>query len=149
VAFVAALVAVRIWVLSPVSVASASMEPSIATGDMVLVDHLSPRLTGWNRGDVVAFTSPQDHELTLKRIIGLPGDKVAIEDTVLLVNGRPVDEPYADNSHVDGLYVGPITVPAGGYYVLGDSRDGSIDSRAFGVVDAHDLVGRMLLRWSL
>jgi signal peptidase I len=149
IAVASVLVAARVWVLSPVTVASDSMEPTVSTGDTVLVDHLSPRLTGWRRGDVVAFSDPQNRELTLKRIIGLPGDQVAIEDAVLLVNGQRVSEPYADNSHEDGVYLGPVTVPGDGYYVLGDHRDGSIDSRVFGAVKRRDLVGRMVLRWSL
>jgi signal peptidase I len=147
--FVIVVLGTRFWVLTPVRVASASMEPSLRTGDTVLVDHLSARVTGWQRGDVVVFRSPQDGELTLKRIVGLPGDEVSIEDALLSVNGRRVQETYADLSHVDGLYVGPITVPPGGYYLLGDSRAGSVDSRSYGAVADRQLVGRMLLSWSL
>jgi signal peptidase I len=148
-AFGAVLVVLRSWALSPLGVTSGSMEPGVHPGDTVLVDRLSPRMTGWHRGDVVALHSPQDGRPMLKRIIGLPGDRVAIEDAVLVVNGARVREPYADNSHSDGLYFGPVTVPEGDYFMLGDSRSRSIDSRSFGPVRQDAVMGRMILRWSL
>jgi signal peptidase I len=143
-----AMVATRLWGVTPVQVSSDSMSPTISTGDTVLVERISTHWRTWHRGDVVTFRSPEDGQSALKRIVALSGDRLAIEDAVLVVNGRPVAEPYADRSHVDGLYVGPLTVPTGRLYLLGDSRNGSIDSRVYGAVPADAVTGRMLLRWS-
>lgn len=147
VALVAVALAVRALVLTPFTVGSGSMEPTVRTGATALVDRLTPRLRGWQPGDVVAFRSPADGALTLKRVVALGGQRVALEDTVLVVDGRPVDEPYAADRG-DGIYFGPVTVPEGSVFVLGDDRLASLDSRTFGPVPVDDLVGRLVGSWS-
>ena len=77
---------------------------------------------------------------------GLPGDTVGIEDALLVVNGRRVDEPYVDHDSIDSLYWGPVVVPDDAILVLGDARAISIDSREFGPVPGDRLVGRVLAR---
>ena len=148
VAAVAGIAVVRLAVLTPVTVSSGSMAPAVEVGDTVLLDRVTPRLRGWHRGDVVALREPEDGEVVLKRIIALPGETVAMEDTAIVVDGRRIPEPYADNSHLDGAYSPPVTVAPGAYYVLGDNRAESVDSRDWGPVGADALTGRLIASWT-
>jgi signal peptidase I len=153
-ALLASLAAVIAWVAEPVRIGSDSMRPTLLPGDHVLVDKVSPHGRDWRRGDRVAFHRPETGELVVKRVAGLGGDEVAIEDGVLLVNGHPVAEPYADPGAIDGVYFGPVRVPSGRVFVLGDNRGNSQDSRTFGPVPERDLEGRVVAvlwppsRWS-
>ena len=143
--------ALRLFILEPTSISSDSMRPTLDRGDVVLVDKLSPRL-GYrpDHGDLVTFTSPADSKPTLKRVVGVAGDRVRIDDGVLIVNNRKVPEPYVDQRTIDALYWGTITVPAGQAIVLGDQRAGSIDSRTYGPIPLTAIQGRALLRvWPL
>jgi signal peptidase I len=116
---------------------SGSMAPTIATGDLVLLRHAQDAV---HRGDVVAVENPSGNGLLVKRAVGLAGDAVSIEDGVLVVNGTPVCETI-DPVLIDGAWFGPETVPPDELFLLGDHRDGSIDSRAFGTVPTDLLVG--------
>jgi len=118
-------------------VGSDSMSPTIATGDLVLVRHAQDPV---HRGDVVAIEDPSGDAVLVKRAVGLGGDEVSIDDGVLVVNGTPVCETI-DPLLIDGVYFGPETVPEGGLFLLGDHRDGSIDSRTFGSLSTDRLVG--------
>jgi signal peptidase I len=133
-------------VVEPMRVSSGSMSPSYGPGDEVLVGKVGPTTHGGSRGDVVVLRSPPSGELMIKRVVALGGDRVGIEDGVLVVNGCRVAEPYVDRDRVDGTYFGPVRVPRGSVWVLGDARAGSVDSRLFGPVPLHAVVGRVLLR---
>jgi signal peptidase I len=126
-------------------VGSDSMAPTVPTGSLVLIVH-GP--TGVERMDVVAV-EPVDGQgpLLVKRAVAVGGDEIAIEDGVLVVNGRPVCEPEIDPALIDGQYFGPATVPPGQVFLLGDNRASSIDSRTFGTVPVEDVRGR--LEWRL
>ena len=127
-------------------VASASMSPTYELGDEVLVGKVALLAGTLQRGDVVVFHDPGTGALTLKRVAAVGGDELGIEDGILIVNGEPVHEPYLDLGSVDGAYFGPVQVPAGHVFVLGDARAGSVDSRTFGAVADDAIVGRVLLR---
>lgn len=120
-------------------VASDSMEPTAFAGDWIETESVS--MARLQRGDLVTFRSPVDGELLLKRAVALGGDEIAIEDGVLLVNGVTVVEPYVDPEDVDAWYFGPVRVPSGHVFVLGDNRGRSIDSRSFGAVPAAAIEG--------
>lgn len=127
-----------------VRVGSDSMTPTLSGGDLVLIGrwHGVP-----DRSDVVVVAWPSGHGAGLvKRVAGLAGDAVSIDDGVLMVNGTAVCEPWSDPSRLDGVWFGPITVPDGSVFLLGDERDGSVDSRSFGPVVEEDLTGVVLAR---
>ncbi len=143
---VGALGLVRATLVVPVRVDSASMEPTFAPGDVVLVSQRAPAVKDVGHGDLVVFRSPEDGRRTVKRVVGVGGDVLVLLDGVLTVNGAPVSEPYVDPDLVDGYYSATFTVPDGGVFVLGDNRTNSIDSRDYGPIDGSDLLGRVLLR---
>jgi signal peptidase I len=145
---IAGLVVVLVVVLlqfgEPMRVASSSMEPTLNSGDHVLIASRAYRSAGPGRGDLVVFKGP-DGPL-VKRVAAIAGDEVGIEDGQLVVNGRIVPEPAVDPNTVDGLYYGPVTVPPGSIFVLGDNRANSVDSRTFGPIRLDALVGKVELR---
>ena len=141
-----ALVLVRAVLAEPFRIDSGSMLPTLRAGDQVLVDKRAYRDALPRRGDLVVFHAPRTGDVTLKRAVGLPGDTVAIEDGVLVVNGRRQTEPYAAPDAIDSVYFGPERVGAEAVFVLGDNRADSIDSRAFGAVPRSDLMGEVRVR---
>jgi signal peptidase I len=130
-----------------------SMEPNLHNQELVLVDKWSYHFNQPERGDVIVFVAPpnpaQDY---IKRIIGLPGDVITIKDTQVIVNGTALDETYID-PHRQGNPFAPtsnLVVPQGAYFVLGDNRGGSSDSRDWGCVPQGNVIGRAaLVYWPL
>ncbi len=141
-----ALLAGAFLVVEPMRVSSASMSPAYGPQDEVLVAKVGLRARDPRRGDVIVVRAPPAGDLMIKRVAALGGDRVAIADGVLVVNGRRVEEPYVDHTRVDGTYFGPIRVRPDHVWVLGDARAGSVDSRAFGAVPEDAIVGRVLAR---
>lgn len=144
---VATVVVVRTQFLDIASVSSDSMAPTVCTGDTVLLARLHDG-RAVDVGDIVTFPSPQDGTSTIKRVVALGGQQVAIRDAELVVDEHQVDEPYVDHASIDGVYFGPVTVPDGSVFVMGDHRETSIDSRNYGPIRAADIDGRLLLRVS-
>jgi len=138
------VVIVRWQFLDVATVSSDSMAPTVCTGDTVLVARLDHTGTV-GVDDIVTFTSPQDGGQTIKRVVAVAGQSVAIHDAELVVDGRTVDEPYVDHASIDGVYFGTVTVPEGTVFVLGDHRETSIDSRAYGPIPTTVINGRLLL----
>jgi signal peptidase I len=130
--------------LRPGQVSGFSMTPRIDEDEYVLINALAYRLTTPQRGDIVAFKHERSApSVYLKRIIGVPGDRVKIERGAVSINGRQLTEPYV-RFHDDRSAPESI-VPRGAYYVLGDNRKNSDDSRAWGTVPAGDLIGRAVI----
>ena len=167
---------VTTYVVHPMTVPTPSMEPTILVGDRLLIDKFTirnsfktglpftPRHT-LERGDIVVFKYPKEPEvLYVKRTIGLPGETVEIRNKTVHIEGKPLDEPYKvhSDSYVypnRGRYhqgggdqrdnFGPITVPEDSYFVMGDNRDDSADSRYFGFLPRDHIVGSpLLVFWS-
>jgi signal peptidase I len=120
------------------------MEPTVPSGAILLIDKLTYLTRGPHRGDVVVATDPRTGESIVKRVVAVGGDSVGIEDGQLIVNGERVVEDYIDNADMDGFFTGPDVVPPGDVYLLGDNRDTSEDSRAFGTIDVDEIEGRVL-----
>lgn len=145
---VTGVVTARLTVCEPVRVSSGSMAPTVCTGDVVLMDRFRPT-RDLKVDDIVTFPSPTDGTEQIKRVVALSRQSVAIADAVLLVDGREVAEPYVDPASIDGVYFGPVTVPDGTVFVMGDDRELSVDSRTFGAIPVSDLDGRLLTTlWS-
>ena len=123
-----------------------SMEPTLHNGERLLVDKLTYRFREPQRGEIIVFRYPSDpRRRFIKRIIGLPGDRLEIRDNVVYLNGRPLDEPYIKGPTY-GEYP-PVTVKPGHFFVLGDNRNNSEDSRYedVGQVPRRNVGGRALL----
>jgi signal peptidase I len=121
-----------------------SMEPGLQDGDRILVEPWSEML-GYHRGDVVVMRYPLDQRVDyVKRIIGLPGDRIVLGDGRLWVNGELLTEPYVES--VDKAAFVATTVRPGFFFVLGDNRPRSSDSREFGQVSSGLVRGRVGLR---
>lgn len=122
-----------------------SMEPGLHNGQRLLVEKLSYRVRPPQRGEIVVFRYPLDpRRKFIKRIIGIPGDEIFIKDRRVYVNGLPLEEDYI-NGPTYGAY-GPAVVPPDSYFVLGDNRNNSDDSRFpdVGFVPRKNIVGRAL-----
>ena len=118
------------------------MEPRIRAGEFVLIDTLAYRLGPVRRGDVLAFRHAGS-EAYLKRVIGLPGEHLAVNHGIVLIDGRPLAEPYV--RYRDDRSASTVVVPADSYFVLGDNRSNSDDSRDWGFVPASAIIGKAWL----
>jgi signal peptidase I len=117
------------------------MEPRIDSDEYVLINALAFRFGKPRRGEIVAFHHERAGSAAyIKRIIGVPGDRISIRRGVVSVNGSVLDEPYV--LFRDARSFPDVVVPAASYYVLGDNRGNSEDSRAWGFVPASDVIGR-------
>lgn len=120
-----------------------SMLPTLQDGEFVLVDRVAYRLGAPERGDIVVFHFPLDPQQDLiKRVIGLPGDQIAVQSGVVSVNGQALQEPYIEAAP---LYTGNWVVPDGNLFVLGDNRNDSSDSHAWGMLPMEMIVGKSVL----
>jgi signal peptidase I len=128
----AVVLPVRTWVAEPVYVASPSMEPTLKTGTLLVLDKLTLIARAPRRGDVLSFRSPVADRDLLKRVIALPGETIEMREKVVFINGKELDEPYVVHSRagekLEGDSFAPLVVPAKSYFVLGDNRDESSDS---------------------
>jgi signal peptidase I len=120
-----------------------SMVPTLQDGEYVLVNRLAYRNKLPERGDIIVFTSPQTSDLDLiKRVIGLPGDRVRISSGVVQVNDQTLDEPYIAAAPI---YNGEWNVPEGNLFVLGDNRNDSSDSHAWNFLPVDNVIGKAIL----
>lgn len=129
------------------SIPSESMAPTLAVGDQVVVTHYFGGAP--ERGDIIVFRSPvQPNELLIKRVVGVPGDVVDSRLGRVRIAGRTLAEPYLLQQAASGA-IGSQEVPLDTYFVLGDNRDSSLDSRIWGVVPRSLIVGRArMILWS-
>lgn len=139
---------IRAFLFEPFVIPSRSMEQILEPGDRIIVSKLSYRVAEPERGDVIVFRYPPEPRLVyIKRVIGLPGETLEFRDGVLYVNNRPVGEPYLDGQVYTHDY-GPVSVPAGSFFVMGDNRNLSEDSRVWGTVPEENILGKaVVLFW--
>ena len=158
---------VRTFVVQAFKIPSGSMEPNLLIGDHLLVNKFvsAPTLSSLertllpidvvHRGDIIVFKHPKTPERDLiKRTIGLPGETIELRDRRVYVNGKPLDEPYARYLFPEGAgdlpqtdvrrHFGPLTIPDGQYFMMGDNRDNSEDSRYWGPLPRDYVKGKAL-----
>ncbi len=144
-----------VWqlLLQPHKVDGRSMEPTFCNTEMILTDKISYKFREPERYEVIVFQSPTKggREL-IKRLVGLPGDTVGLQNGKITVNGEPIDEPYLPSGLAtngsDWLREGESrSVPEGQYVAIGDNRDHSEDSRRFGLISREKLRGRVWIRY--
>ncbi len=144
---------IRGYLIQTFSIPSESMVPTLQIGDRILVNKQASDLSDLNRGDIVVFEKPEslasDLDHLVKRMIGLPGDTVEGRDGQVWINGAPLAEPWLPEGVTTDAF-GPVVVPEGEVFFMGDNRSRSQDSRVFGTVDADNIVGRVFFRiWPL
>ncbi|XHX79010.1 MAG: signal peptidase I [Stenomitos frigidus ULC029] len=142
---------IRTFVAEARYIPSGSMLPTLQINDRLIVDKLGYHFKDPQRGDVVVF-SPTDtlekqnfHDAFIKRVVGLPGDKVEVKGGRVFINDQPLRENYIAE---DAQYqYGPVTVPQDAYLVLGDNRNNSYDSHYWGFVPRDRIIGRAIVRF--
>ncbi len=130
------------------TVPSSSMETTIMTDDRIIGNRLSYLVGDPQRGDIIIFKNPDDKSvLYIKRLIGLPGERVEIRDNTVFIDGQALDEPYL-NVDTFGEF-GPYMVPEGAYFMMGDNRNDSADSRYWTNTYLYrdDIVGKAVFRY--
>lgn len=152
------IIPIRTFLIQPFYVKGASMEPNFYDKEYLIIDKLSYRMHEPQRGDIIVFKYPNDpKEYFIKRVIGLPGEKVQVkEGGVFIYNndhpqGYKLGESYiSDSIKTYAFNEETVTLNAGEYYVMGDNRNASKDSRSFGSVDKSYIIGRVMFRgWPL
>jgi len=164
---------IRAFVVQAFKIPSGSMLETLQIGDHLLVTKFAydVRLPSniWldttdgkvllktgdpERGDIVVFKFPEDETKDyIKRVIGLPGETIEIKDKVVYIDGEALDEPYTRHTKADMQPIrdnfGPYTIPEGRFFMLGDNREGSFDSRWWGTVKREKIVGKaLIIYWS-
>lgn len=147
----------RVYIIQPFIVEGLSMSPTLDNNDYLLVDKLSYRLRKPQRGDVIVFKYPKDERFNyIKRIIGLPGETIRITENNVMItnkqnpNGLIIHENYIKD--IDGPLINngrkviAVDIPPGQYFVMGDNRQGSSDSREWGFLPTTEIIGRSLVR---
>ena len=136
------------FLYQPVQVEGTSMAPRLTPHERILVNKLTYRVGPIKRGDIVVFRFPLDPSKSyIKRVVGLPGEWVSLTDGQVLINGAPLDEPYLPARDHDHHTHMPVRVGAGQYYVLGDHRAMSNDSRVWGTVDQKFIYGKAVFAY--
>jgi signal peptidase I len=137
---------IRFFVVQPFIVEGSSMEPNFHDQQYIIIDKLTYRFTEPKRGQVIVFHPPTEPSQNyIKRIIGLPGETVKIENGDVFINNQKVDEPYLgiQNHQTDQMRQrDPITLPSNEYFVMGDNRSHSSDSREWGELEKSNIEGR-------
>ncbi|MGG0888698.1 signal peptidase I [Cytobacillus horneckiae] len=140
----------RQFIFSPMTVKGESMSPTFEENNWIFVSKTSTI----DRFDMVVFHAPEENEKYVKRVIGVPGDEIEMKDDILYVNGQAFEEPYVQREYrlmVNTItadftlneLTGKQTVPEGYYFVLGDNRQKSYDSREFGFIEEESLIGEV------
>lgn len=142
---------IRQFLFSPIVVDGPSMEPTLENRDYMIVNKLTYRLKEIKRFDIIVFHASEKKDY-IKRVIGLPGEHIAYKDNVLLVDDKPVTEPFlevesaintnTEDFRLEELPEGYQTIPEGYVFVLGDNRTNSTDSRMIGLIPIDEIVGK-------
>jgi len=141
-----------------VVVSGDSMEPTFKNNQQLLAEKLTINITTINRGDIVIFNSIgsnfENSHLLIKRVIGLPGEKIKIQSGIVYINNVPLEENYLNKDVYTNLKYNTKVIEGeeyeigeNSYFVLGDNRDNSVDSRVFGALHKNSIIGKVVLRY--
>jgi signal peptidase I len=162
---IAIVLGIKQWVVNPYRIPSSSMEPTLHCArpafecnarfsDRVLACRLCYRFAGPKRGDVVVFQTPPlaaarcgEGGTYVKRLIGLPGELWEERGGYVFIDGRRLDEPYIRPARRDTRTIAPVRIPSGRYFMMGDNRRSSCDSRRWGTVGRGSLVGKVVVTY--
>jgi signal peptidase I len=145
---IAIAIFIVIFVVQPVKVEGTSMQPRLVDQERIFVNRFIYRFRDIQRGDVVVFWYPKDRSKSfIKRVLGLPGDEVEIRNGAVYVNGARVNEPYLKPEFQDTRTLKRVIVPRGQYFVLGDHRNSSNDSRSWGCVEQTLIYGKAIFSY--
>ncbi|MGO0122313.1 signal peptidase I [Desulfothermobacter acidiphilus] len=140
-------VVIRAFIIQPFYIPSGSMIPTLEQGDRILVAKFAYWFTTPQRGDIIVFHYPLNPKKDyIKRVIGVGGDVVELRNNHLYINGHLTPEPYLPPGTTFPNY-GPVKVPPGCYFVLGDNRMNSEDSRVWGMLEGHYIIGKAFFRY--
>lgn len=139
-------------IASPVRIVGQTMAPEFTEGQNWVVNHITYRLSQPQRGDVIVFVSPKQQGIQLiKRIVGLPSEEISLQKGKLYINNQIVSEPYVSGVQTSGgtfLMEGKsVKIPENSYFVLGDNRDRSSDSREWGFIRRESIIGKLWFRY--
>src|SRR5207302_9621030 len=137
-----------VFLYQPVKVEGTSMAPLLSDQERIFINKFVYRFEPIQRGDVVVFWYPLDHSKSfIKRVVGLPGETVELRQGTLYINGKVVPEPYVPPQYEDNSDYAPKVVPPDHFFVLGDHRISSNDSRVFGMVASEYIYGRAVFAY--
>lgn len=140
--------AIIIFLYQPVKVEGTSMAPLLSNQERIFINKFVYRFEPIERGDVVVFWYPLDRSKSfIKRVVGLPGETVEIRSGNLYINGIELAEPYVPASYLDSSKYPPTVIPQSEYFVMGDHRDSSNDSRVFGPVPRQFIYGKAVFAY--
>ncbi|MFZ0978887.1 MAG: signal peptidase I [Candidatus Acidiferrales bacterium] len=141
-------IVVMIFLYQPVKVEGTSMNPLLSDQERIFINKFVYRFEPIERGDVVVFWYPLDRSKSfIKRVVGLPGETIEIRDGHLYVNGDELADQYVPAGYIDSSNYGPRKIPLGEYFVMGDHRDSSNDSRVFGPVSRSFIYGKAVFAY--
>lgn len=141
------VVPIRYFLFQPFIVKGQSMEPNFEDGDYLLIDEISYRSRSPERGEVIVFKPPyQPSNRYIKRIIGLPGETIEIEKGKIFISGKPLDESGYLSESIETMGDVRMILKENEYFVLGDNRPLSSDSRKWGVLPRENIIGRVFFR---
>ena len=137
-----------IFLYQPVKVEGTSMAPLLSDQERIFINKFVYRFEPIERGDVVVFWYPLDRSKSfIKRVVGLPGETIEIRSGHLYINGKELAEPYVPASYLDSSKYPPMVIPSDEYFVMGDHRDSSNDSRVFGPVPRQFIYGKAVFAY--
>ncbi len=137
-----------IFLYQPVKVEGTSMAPLLSDQERIFINKFVYRFEPIERGDVIVFWYPLDRSKSfIKRVVVLPGETMEIRAGRLFVNGAELKEPYVPANFLDGSSYGPMLIPSDSYFVMGDHRDSSNDSRVFGPVSRQNIYGKAVFAY--
>jgi signal peptidase I len=141
-------IVVMIFLYQPVKVEGTSMNPLLSDQERIFINKFVYRFEPIERGDVVVFWYPLDRSKSfIKRVVGLPGETIEIRDGHLYIDGDELADQYVPAGYIDSSNYGPRKIPLGEYFVMGDHRDSSNDSRVFGPVSRSFIYGKAVFAY--